>query len=183
MCLRTRSVEGQLGSNDDDASLLKRLQTRQSRAFARVWADVTRAVGEVARFLDPAEDLAATLKIVDRLISEGHTRGMLPRADSKTMYDEVRAKVDVEIMEIYRRLSKEVAGEAGPGDIWEVLDDPLPHLGLLGRYAEVTDGLLSSIAATLAETAVGDEVADVDALIDEFRGLANALDVVSQGGR
>ena len=182
--LRTRSVDGPSGGDDDGAPLLRRLQTRQSWAFARVWADVTRAVEEVARFLDPAEDLAATLKIVDRLVKDGHARGKLPRADSQAVYDEARDKVGVDMMEVYRRLSKKVADKAGPGDLWIVFDDPLPELNLLGHYAAVADDLLSGLAATLAETPGGGEVADTEAVIAEFRKLADVLDdVVSQEGR
>jgi hypothetical protein len=181
--LRTRSVEGHTDGDNDGAKLLRRLQIRQSRAFERVWVEVTGAVQDVARILDPAEDLAATLKVVDRLVKDGHARGRLPRADSKAVYDEARSKVDAEMMEVYRRLSRKVAGETGPGDLWDVSDDSLPQLALLGGYAAVTDDLLSGLATTLAETPSDDGVADVEALIKEFRGLANLLDdVVGQEG-
>ena len=40
----------------------------------RAWADVTKAVQAVAQIIDPAEDLAATLKVVDRLVRDSQAR-------------------------------------------------------------------------------------------------------------
>ena len=179
--LATRAVEGQPGE-DDGGQLLKRLQARQSRAAERAWTDVTRAVQQVEQFIDPAEDLAATFKIVDRLVKEGHDQGQLPRADSQESYEMVREKVDTEAMETYRHLSKKIADGTGPGDLWDVLDDPLPQLDALGRYAAVTSELLSGLAARLAATPATGEV-DTDALIEEFRNLAQLLDRASQGAQ
>ena len=103
--------------------MLRRLQSLQSRASERAWTDVTQAVRNVGLFLDPTEDLAVTLKVVDRLVKEGHVRGRLPRADSRELYEGARYKVDAEAMEVYRRLNKKV-GKTGPSDLWDVLDDP-----------------------------------------------------------
>ena len=67
--LGARSVEGQPGGQ-----LLERLQVQQAQAAERGWASVSRLVQAVGQVLDPAEDLAATLKVVDRLIREGGNR-------------------------------------------------------------------------------------------------------------
>ena len=104
--------------------MLRRLQAQQAQAAERGWAGVGQAVQAVGQVLDPAEDLAATFKVVDRLIKEGGDRGRLPRADSQESYDMARQEVGTEAMETYRRLSKKIAGGTGPGDLWDVLDDP-----------------------------------------------------------
>jgi hypothetical protein len=182
--LKTRSLEGDIDTDDGVGRVFRGIKTKQSRAAATAWSDVTRAVQNVNRFLDPEEDLPAALKIVDRLVSDAHTKGMLPRADSRTEYEEAREKVEPEMMEVYRRFSGKVIGNVGPDDLWDVLADPLPQLWVLGRYAAVTSELLSSLEATLTETTDGKGFADTEALIKEFRGLADLLDIVaSQGGR
>jgi hypothetical protein len=179
--LSTRVVEGQPG--DEAASkLLKQLQTRQSRASERAWAIVTQAVQQVAQVIDPAEDLAATFKLVDRLVREGGQRGRLPRADSRELYEIARQGVDTKAMETYRYLSKKLTGETGPGDLWDVLDDPLPQLEALRRYVAATSDLLSGMTASLAAMPDTGE-ADTDSLIEEFRNLAQLLDQLSQGAR
>jgi hypothetical protein len=179
--LSTRAVEGQPGE-DAGGQLLKRLQARQSRAAERAWAIVAQAVQEVGQVIDPAEDLAATFKIVDRLVREGGQRGRLPRADSQESYDMARQGVDTEAMETYRYLSKKLTGEPGPGDLWDVLDDPLPQLDALRRYAVMTSDLLSGMTASLAAMPDTGE-ADTGSLIEEFRNLAQLLDQASQGAQ
>lgn len=179
--LNARAVEGQPGE-DEGGQLLRRLQVRQSRAAERAWTIVTQAVHEVGQVIDPAEDLAATFRIVDRLVREAGQRGRLPRADSQESYDMARQTVDTEAMETYRRLSKKIDGGTEPGDLWDVLEDPLPQLSVLRRYAATTSDLLSGTAARLEATPVRGEV-DTDALIEEFRNLAQLLDQASQGAR
>lgn len=178
--LKARSVEGEPAGDDVGSRLLRQLKSRQSRATEHAWAGVTRAVREVEQFLDPAEDLSATFRVVDRLVKEGHARGRLPRADSQDSYDEVRKQVGAEAMDVYRRLSKKVAGPIGAGDLWDILDDPLPQLAALGRFAAVTNELLSKLEGTLAATPVTGAV-DTSVLIGEFRSLATLLDSVSRG--
>ncbi|MGC4957777.1 AAA family ATPase [Actinomadura citrea] len=178
--LKARSV-GELPAGDGvDAKLLRQLQVRQSRASVHAWTSVIRAVRDVERFLDPAEDLAAMLKVVDRLVSEGHARGRLPRADSQDLYEEARSKVDAGAMDVYRRLKRKIASQPGPDDLWDVIDDPLPQLHALGHYSAVTNELLSGLATTLAPTSAARTV-DTDALIEELRALAGMLDQASQG--
>ena len=50
----------------------------------------------------------------------------------------------------------------------------------LHHYATVTSDILSGMAASLA-TASGPDEVDADALIQEFRDLADLLDQASQG--
>ncbi|MER5325500.1 ATP-binding protein [Streptosporangium roseum] len=177
--LKARSVESEVSGEDRGSQLLRQLQTRQSRAAAQVWNDVARSVQNVRRFLDPAEDLGATFRVVDLLVRECHARGRLPRADSQERYEEVRNQVGAEAMETYRRLSTKIASEIGPGDLWDVLDDPLPQLTALGHFAQVTSELLASLERNLTATPVTEAV-DTDALIREFRNLATLLDRASQ---
>ncbi len=180
--LKARSVED-LPEGGDGAHLLQRLRAAQSRTSERAWAEATKAVMNVARFLDPAEDLADTLKVVDRLVKEGQARTRLPRADSQAVYDEARNRVDAEMMETYRRLNKKMASEIGPGDLWDLFDDPSPRLDVLARYAVVTNELLSGLEVSLVGGPAG-AAADVDALMAEFRGLASRLDdVVNREGQ
>lgn len=179
--LNARAVKGQPGDGAG-GQLLRRLQARQSRAAERAWAIATEAVQEVGRVIDPAEDLATTFKVVDRLVREGGQRGRLPRADSQESYDMARQGVDTEAMETYRRLSKKIDGGTGPGDLWDVLEDPLPQLAALRRYVTVTSELLSGLTASLEVASVTGKV-DTDALIEEFRNLAELLDQASQGAR
>ena len=141
--LGARSVEGEPGGQ-----LLKRLQIQQKQAAERGWASVSRVVRDVGQVLDPAEDLAATFKVVDRLIKEGQNRGRLPRSDSQESYDMARQGVGIEAMEIYRRLSKKIAAGTGPGDLWDVLGDPEPQLRALYLYATVTSDILSRMPTT-----------------------------------
>jgi hypothetical protein len=179
--LKARSVEAP--PEGGGPHLLQGLRIAQSRAAERAWAEVARAVGEVARFLDPAEDLPATLKVVDRLVKEGHGEQKLPRMDSETVYNEARNQVDPEMMEAYRRMSKKVAGAIGPDDLWDLFDNPIPRLTALRHYAAVTDDLLSSLETSLVGGPDG-AAADIDALTEEFRGLASRLDdVVNREGR
>ena len=173
--LGARSVEGQPGGQ-----LLKRLQAQQAQAAERGWASVSRLVQAVGQVLDPAEDLAATFKVVDRLIKEGGNRGRLPMADSQESYDMARQEVGTEAMETYRHLSKKIAVGTGPGDLWDVLDDPEPQLRALHHYATVTSDILSRMSAALT-TGSGPDGVDADALIQEFRGLADLLEKASQG--
>jgi hypothetical protein len=180
--LKARCVEGEFDGDNQSARPLKTLQTKQLRTFTRVWADVTKAVEDVARFVSPDEDLTATLKVVDRLVSDGHARGMLPRADSRAIYEDARANVDVEIFDLYRRLSRKVAGSGGPGDLWDVLEDPLPILATLGQYAVVTNELLSGLETNLINSDESEEAGTTDALIEEFRGLSDVLDALANEG-
>ena len=173
--LGARSVEGQPGGQ-----LLKRLQAQQARAAERGWASVSRLVQAVGQVLYPAEDLAATFKVVDRLIKEGGNRGRLPMADSQESYDMARQEVGTETMETYRHLSKKIAVGTGPGDLWDVLDDPEPQLRALHHYATVTSDILSRMSAGLT-TGSGPDGVDADTLIQEFRGLADLLEKASQG--
>ena len=76
--------------------------------------------------------------------------------------------------------ARRLDGETGPGDLWDVLDDPLPQLDAVSRYAAVTSELLSGMATSLEATPGTGEV-DTDALIEEFRNLAQLLDQASQG--
>jgi hypothetical protein len=177
--LAVRAVEGQPGE-DQGGQLLRRLQAQQAQAAARAWTTVGQAVRAVEQVLDPAEDLAATFKVVDRLVKEGGDRGQLPRWDSKESYDMARQGVGTEAMETYRRLSRKIAEGTGPGDLWDVLEDPQPQLSALHHYASVTSDILSGMTAGLATVAGPGEV-DTDALIQEFRGLAELLDQASQG--
>ena len=173
--LGTRSVEGQQGGQ-----LLKRLQAQQAQAAERGWVSVSRLVQAVGQVLDPAEDLAATFKVVDRLIKEGGNRGRLPMSDSQESYEMARQGVGTEAMETYRRLSKKIAAGTGPGDLWDVLDDPEPQLRALHHYATVTSDILSGMTKDLT-TGSGPDGVDADALIQEFRDLADLLDQASQG--
>lgn len=177
--LKARSVPSEPPGEDHDSPLLRQLQTRQSRAAEQAWNDVARSVQDVARFLDPTEDLSATLKVVDRLVKECHLRGRLPRADSKESYDTVRSQVGTESMESYRRLSRKIASEVESGDLWDILNNPLPQLTALGRFAQVTQELLSGLEQNLTATQITGAV-DTDALIRELRGLATLLDRACQ---
>ena len=91
-----------------------------------------------------------------------------------------RQEVGTEAMETYRHLSKKIAVGTGPGDLWDVLDDPEPQLRALHHYATVTSDILSRMSAALA-TGSGPDGVDADALIQEFRGLADLLEKASQG--
>ncbi len=177
--LAARSVEGQPGGGKG-GQLLRRLQTQQAQAAERAWTAVGHAVRAVGQVLDPAEDLAATFKVVDRLIKEGNGLGRLPRADSRESYDMARQEVSPEAMETYCRLSKKIAEGTGPGDLWDVLHDPQPQLTALHHYATVTSDILTGMAARLA-TAPGSAEVDADVLIQEFRALADLLDQASLG--
>jgi hypothetical protein len=177
--LGARSVEGQPGGGVG-GQLLKRLEVHQAQAAERGWASVSRLVQAVGQVLDPAEDLAATFKVVDRLIKEGGNRGRLPMADSEEKYEMARQEVGTEAMETYRRLSKKIAMGTGPGDLWDVLDDPQPQLSALHDYATVTSDILSRMTADLT-TGSGPGGVDADALIQEFRDLAELLDPASKG--
>jgi hypothetical protein len=177
--LAARSVEGQPGGGPG-GQLLRRLQLQQAQAAERAWTAVGQAVRAVGQVIDPAEDLAATFKVVDRLVKEGGDRGRLPRSDSQESYDMARQGVGTEAMETYRRLSRKIAEGTGPGDLWDVLDDPQPQLSALHHYTTVTSDILSGMTTGLATVAGADEV-DTDALIQEFRDLAELLDQASQG--
>jgi hypothetical protein len=177
--LAARSVEGQPGGGKG-GQLLKRLQAQQAQAAERVWTGVGQVIRAVGQVLDPAEDLAATFKVVDRLIKEGNDLGRLPRADSQQSYDMARQGVAPGAMETYRRLSRKITEGTRPGDLWDVLDDPQPQLDALHRYATVTSDILTSMTASLATVSGSGEV-DVDGLIQEFRALADLLDRASQG--
>jgi hypothetical protein len=179
--LATRAVESQPG-RDAGGQLLDRLWTRQLRAAEDAWALVARQLHEVGQVIHPAEDLAATFKIVDRLVKECGEQGRLPRADSRESYDIARHGVDTEAMETYRSLRKRIDNETRPGDLWDVLLDPLPQLEALRRYAAVTGDLLTGLAVSLQTTPITGEV-DTDALIEEFRNLAQVLDQASQEAR
>ncbi|MFI6603534.1 hypothetical protein ACIBHX_45515 [Nonomuraea sp. NPDC050536] len=177
--LKARSVESETACDDGTSQLLRQLQTRQSRAAEQVWNDVARSVRDVGRFLDPTEDLGATFKVVDRLVRECQPRGRLPRADSQELYEGARNRVGTEAMETYRRLSKKIADGIEPGDLWDVFDDPVPQLTALGRFAHVTNELLSNLEKNLTTTRTTGAV-DTDALIRELRDLATLLDRASQ---
>ncbi|MFD1547344.1 ATP-binding protein [Nonomuraea guangzhouensis] len=177
--LKARSVQRETAAEDHDSQLLRQLQTRQSRAAEQAWNDVARSVQDVGRFLDPTEDLSATLKVVDRLVKECHPRGRLPRADSKEQYETIRNQVGTEAMESYRRLGIKIASKIGPGDLWDILNNPMPQLTALGRFAQVTNELLSSLEQNLTATQITGAV-DTDALIRELRDLATLLDKASQ---
>jgi hypothetical protein len=171
--LGARSVVG------PPASLLGRLQLMQSRAFIRAWADITAAVKEAQRLIDPGEDLTPTTELVDRLVNDGV--GYLPRADFAATYREARARLGPDSMDVYRRLTKKMAGETGPGDLWDICADPLPLLEALIRYATVSNELLDGMSGKLVPTPSGGP-SDVGVLIKGFRKLSDLLDDVARPG-
>ena len=83
-----------------------------------------------------------------------------------------RQEVDTEAMETYRRLSKKIADETGPGDLWDVLDDPAAATGRAAplRHRDQRHPV-AAWPPTWRPRPVPDEV-DTDALIEEFRDLA-----------
>src|SRR5262249_30717014 len=147
--LAARSVEGQPGEAPG-GQLLRRLQAQQTQAAERVWTTVGQAVRAVGQVLDPAEDLPAAFKVVDRLIKEGGDRGRLPRSTSQEPYDMPRQGVGPGAIEPSRRLSRKIAEGTGPGALWDVLEDPQPQLSALHHYATVTSDILSGMTASLA---------------------------------
>ena len=67
---------------------------------------------------------------------------------------------------------------ASGGKRKNILDDPEPQLRALHHYATVTSDILSRMSAGLT-TGSGPDGVDADALIQEFRGLADLLEKAS----
>jgi hypothetical protein len=162
-------------------SLLGRLQAIQARAFSRAWALAGSAFRTAERVLDPGEDLTATLAVVDRLVSAGHSAGMLPRADFRASYDEARSQIPQDSMAIYRQLAMKMAQGTGPADIWDICDDPVPRLAALTRYADVVNELFNDMADKIA-SAPDAGSSDTGAVIEAFRELADLLDELARSG-
>jgi hypothetical protein len=180
--LKKRSFDDLVPGDGHDA--LQSLQIRLERASRKTWAEVAEVVRELERFLEPQEDLATTMSIVGQLIERSHAEGKLPYPQAKNEYDSAAEKIEPAVMGLYRRLAKKVAGSPGPGDLWEVREDPTPRLRALSDYAKVTNKLLAGLESSLAGPDVDAVTIDADGLTEQFRGLADALDdVVKQGGQ
>jgi len=180
MALRRDSVEGPFSAETDAQRILRSLETKQRRASRDAWAEVTRLVRDVARSIQVDEDLTEVFKIMDRLVAECHGKGMLPRADSRLIYDEARATVELGMMDAYRRLSSMVDKEHDPGDLWLLVTDPGPKLKALSEYGAVSQDLLRDLEVSMATSHEGGGTGDPELLIKEFRGLADDLHALTE---
>jgi hypothetical protein len=178
--LKLRQVDAAPEGDDDAGRLLRSLATRQSRAARQLSSDLDRLVNEVARFLQVGEDLSATLRIVDKLVEEAHRRGRLPRADSRTDYQEARAKVNPEMMTQYKKLKTILVEGFTSANIWDVLHDPRSTMTALAQYAAVTTALLGAVERLIADSPAAPGSGDASVLIREFRGLADTLDKLTE---
>lgn len=174
--IKLRQVDSAPEGDDDAGRLLRSLSTRQSRAARQLSNDLDRMVSEVARSLQVDEDLSATLRIVDKLVDEAHRRGRLPRADSRTDYQEVRAKVNPEMMVQYKKLRAIVAEGFSSANIWDVLHDSRSTMTALSQYGTATSALLVAMETMIANSPPTAGSGDASHLIREFRGLADTMD-------
>jgi hypothetical protein len=134
------------------------------------------------------EDLNATLDKVDSLVEQGHHTGMLPLADSRARYQELRNKVSPDAMSIYSRLHsllQEGSGsghqeDSGSGVLWEMLTDPRPTMVAMAQYAAFTKALISQMESRFNEDTQPSHVGDAGELIDELKNLADTLDLLSE---
>lgn len=175
-CLKVRSFERQ--AIGDDHESLQNLQGKLERWTRKAWAEITEVVVALGRLMDPEEDLAATMRVVERLVVQSHDSGKLQGPNALAAYKDVAEKVKPAMVTLYRRLAKVVASP-GSEDLWEVRDDPMPRLQALHRYAEVTNKVLSGLEASLAESGADDAAVDTEELVGLFRGLADAMDAVT----
>ncbi|MGV0718643.1 ATP-binding protein [Mycolicibacterium sp. XJ662] len=169
---------------DDEAGrLLRSLSVKQSTVASKAWSEVAKLVAEVQRSLDVSEDFARTLESLDRLVAEGHQRGLLPRFDSRSTYLETREKVDVGMTSTYSKLASLLEKDPGAADLWDLLVDPRPDLTTLAQYASFANSLLSEMENRLADTASTDNRVDAVALVNELRGLADEFDYLTEATR
>ncbi|KOX17972.1 hypothetical protein ADK67_37400 [Saccharothrix sp. NRRL B-16348] len=175
-CLKVRSFDSrEIG---DDGEMLQNLQVKLERATKRAWTELRETIAALERLIDPGEDLAATMRMVQRLVDQSHDSGKLPSRNTQAVYNAAAEKVKPAMMTLYRKLAKVVASP-GTEDLWEVRDDPMPKLQALHHYADVTNKVLFGLEASLTESGAGGAAVDTEELIGSLRGLADAMDAVT----
>jgi len=166
------------GLDEEGDRLIRSLSTKQSAVARQAWTEIGKLVASAQLSLDVNEDLAAALGALDRLVSNG--RGLLPRFDSRSNYQELREKVHAGMMSTYSTLASVLQKDPGAEDLWDLLIDPRPDLTALAQYASFATGLLAEMEKRLADTAVTVSSADPVALVNELRNLATELDSLAE---
>jgi hypothetical protein len=177
--LKIRDVDPP-GPDDETGPLVRSLSTKQANVARQAWGEVAKLVASVQRSLDVTEDLAATLENLDKLVEEAHRRGLLPRSDTQSVYQEAREKVNAGMMSTYSRLATLLEKDPGPADLWDLLIDPRPDLMALAQYASFAHELLTEMEDRLTDTTNTDSSADPVALVNELRALAGELDSLNE---
>jgi hypothetical protein len=166
------------GLDEEGDRLIRSLSTKQSAVARQAWIEIGKLVASVQLSLDVTEDLAATLEALDKLVANG--RGLLPRFDSRSNYQELREKVHAGMMSTYSTLSSVLQKDPGAADLWDLLIDPRPDLTALAQYASFATGLLAEMEKRLADTTDTASSADPVALVNELRNLATELDSLAE---
>ncbi|MGW5054359.1 AAA family ATPase [Actinokineospora sp. NPDC004072] len=174
--LATRSFTAYSDSTADES--LRSLQSRLDQAATRVWTEIGRLMARIDGLIDPDEDLPTAMKSVGQLLEQCRAAGRLPSRDSYERYESLAVKITPSVVALYRKLRATIHRSAGRGELWDVIADPTPDLQPLLAYAEEADRLLSGLESATAAHGHQAEAADVDGLVTEFRGLADALDQI-----
>lgn len=178
--LKDREITEMPSGDDDAARIVRSAATKQLTAARKARTEATSLVSEVEKSLSVTEDLNATLDTVDRLVEQGHTTGMLPLADSRARYQELRNKVSADAMSIYSRLHSLLQQDSGSGALWEMLTDPRPTMTALAQYAAFTKALIGQMESRFSDDTQPSHIGDAGELIDELKNLAGTLDLLSE---
>jgi hypothetical protein len=128
------------------------------------------------------EELGPAVDELDRFVDDAHARGLLPDADSRQRFRELRQALLPDAMEKYRRLDKLSESTVTPASLWDVAVDPVPALRGLRGYAAESAVLLASVASKLHAAGTDIGVGDRQGVHDTFRCLADLLDDLEKQG-
>lgn len=168
------------GSDEESLHLLRSLSAKQSTAARQAWDEFAKLAERVRSSLAETEDLARLIDAMDKLVSEGHQRGLLPRFDSRTQYQQVRERVDAQMMSKYKRVAASLRNNPSAANLWDLVEDPCPALIALADYARHSRTLLDEMDAKLASSHSEGFSADPALLVNELRGLATELESLAE---
>ncbi|WP_156758347.1 protein DpdH [Actinokineospora pegani] len=158
------------------------LQVRLARAADKGWSEVGNLTTDLAARLDPREDLAVAMSVIEQLVDRGHLAGKLPNQRAKQEYEDAASDVSPALMAVYQRAAAVPPGQRGPGALWELREDPVPGLIKLRAYLAAAEKIMSGVESKLPETHDGEASIDTELLIQEFKGLADQLDALAKRG-
>jgi hypothetical protein len=163
----------------DWVASVTRARTAQAGAANDAWRQVGDAVAAVAAYLSPDEDLDQAMGLLPRLVQVAANGGKLSGADSKARFEAALVAVPATAMETYRRMAKRLDAGVGAGDVWDLREDPVPHLQALAAFARESAAILTSLENSTSVVAAGRDL-DTHAVIAQLRVLSDILDGIAK---
>ena len=165
------------------APIVQAVASRQARASRALGSQVAGTLAGLSAALDPDEDLAAALSPIDKMITDAHTHGLLPHADTLSRYEMAKQALDASAMSVYRELSIMYAAGMPSAALWLGRTDPLPILKGLLDFVSVVSQVMAYLEAEAVRSDVDHSTTDAARVIASLRLLADELDTLSKQER